>query len=62
MYKRKTKDVWKILYFTPGSGYGWEEIDQSETKEDAQFLFKEYTMAYKSCDGILKIKKSRVKI
>lgn len=32
MYKRKTKDVWKILYFTPGSGLGWEEIDQSETK------------------------------
>lgn len=62
MYKRKTKDVWKILYFAPGSGYGWEEIDQSETKEAARSLFKEYAIAYKSCDGILKIKKSRVKI
>lgn len=62
MYKRKTKDVWKILYFTPGSGYGWEEIDQSETKENARFLFQEYAIAYKDCGGILKIKKTRVKI
>lgn len=60
MYKRKTKDVWKILYFTSASS--WEEIDEGETKEEGRYLLKEYTLAFRNCDGILKIKKARVKL
>lgn len=49
-YERKTKDIFTLIW-------NKEEIDTAETKQEAHYLQKEYTMAYK---GAVSIKRTRV--
>lgn len=51
MYVRKTKDIYVLMWCG-------EEIDETESRENAIFLRKEYNLAFH--DGVT-IKKRRVK-
>lgn len=44
-YKRKTKDVWKIIW-------NGEEVDSFDTYEEAKKMKKEYDLAFHSVTSI----------
>lgn len=43
MYKRKTRDVYKIFQ---NFGYGYEEVDSFDTCGEAKRMAKEYKLAH----------------
>jgi len=49
-YERKTKDLFILIW-------NKEEIDTAETRQEARYLQKDYTMAYKGC---VSIKRTRI--
>ncbi len=57
MYIRKTKDIYKIL---TNYGYGWEEEDEADTREEARRLAIEYKAT--ACRPAVRIKKTREKL
>jgi hypothetical protein len=54
MRKRKTKDVYVLIYNN-------EEIDETETWKDCKYLLGEYNLAYQG-HGRVTCKKKRIKI
>lgn len=57
MYTRKTKDIYIIL---TNYGYGWEQEDQADTREEARRLASEYRAT--ACRPAVIIKKAREKL